>query len=389
MNKTMNEKYTKWVACWGNALSITDRKESTFSKNLTLRYPLKVCFSGSKLRFHFNNITGTEDVTLTKVTVAKSFGKNSIDTSTLTKVTFDGKDSAFMTAGGFTVSDEIDFNITAGEDIAVNIYLGDFTQMNSGVSTIGPLSKAFFSYGDFSESENLPADLTRPTHRFYFMDTIDVLTEEKNHALICYGDSITAQSWPEYLSLRTWEEGYNNVSIIRRAASGTRILDQYDCITYQSYGIKGSTRFPYEIVTAGADAVIIQHGINDIIHPVGYDVNEFRPWRNLPTSKEMADGIVNLYVNHAKELGLKVYGGTLLPIWGWRTYAEFRDLIRQNFNDWIRTYEGFDGVVDFDEAVRSTENPKAFGEGMDSGDHLHPSEKAYKLMAYTVPKELF
>lgn len=48
----------------------------------------------------------------------------------------------------------------------------------------------------------------------------------------------------------------------------------------------------------------------------------------------------------------------------------------------------FSGCVDFDMAVKDSNNPKAFAPGFDSGDHLHPSEMAYKTMADCVPKEL-
>lgn len=57
-------KFTKWVALWGNATSITDRTESIYAKDITLRYPINICFSGSKLRFRFSNLTGTEPVKL-------------------------------------------------------------------------------------------------------------------------------------------------------------------------------------------------------------------------------------------------------------------------------------------------------------------------------------
>ena len=40
----------KWVACWGNATSITDRREAVYAKNLTLRYPVRMPFTGSALR---------------------------------------------------------------------------------------------------------------------------------------------------------------------------------------------------------------------------------------------------------------------------------------------------------------------------------------------------
>ena len=381
-------QFTKWVACWGNATSIIDQKECVYSRNLTLRYPIFMCFSGSTLRFRFSNLTGTEPVTISAASAADTITDKTIDISTVKEITFQGKREVTIQPGQEVQSDEIPYEVTAGKSVSVSIYLADYTQMNSGVLITGPLSKGFYSYGNFERSGELPVDLTRNTSWFYFLNTIDILTEEKNHALICYGDSITAQSWPDYLTLRAWEEGFHDVSIIRRAVSGTRILRQYDCITYAAYGLKGETRFPLEINTAGADAVLIQHGINDIIHPVGTDVNVFRPWSDMPTLEELEEGMISLYVKEARIRGLKVYAGTLLPIHGWRTYAKFRDELRCAFNDWMRTSELFDGCVDFDETVRNPEKPEAFGEGCDSGDHLHPSERAYKMMAYAVPEKL-
>ena len=380
----MSNDFTTWVACWGNATSITDRKEANYARNLTLRYPIRVCFSGSKLRFHFSNLTGTEPVTITKAFVAKSANGDE-----------EYKPVAITAAGSLTIqpgqellSDEIPFDVTAGDTIEVSLYLGDFTQMNAGTLVTGPLSKGQYSYGDFAEARQLPADLTRNTNWFYFLNTIDVFTEATNRALICYGDSITAQSWPDYLANELWDRGLRDVAIIRRAVCGTRILRQYDCITYQAYGLKGATRFPIEMNVAGASAVIIQHGINDIIHPVGVEVNKFRPWSDMPALADLQQGVENIYVNHARALGLKVYSGTLLPIFGWRTYQPFRDDLRNQFNEWLRTSPLFDGCIDFDKAVRDAKQPEKFADGFDSGDHLHPSEAAYKVMAETVINKL-
>jgi lysophospholipase L1-like esterase len=265
------------------------------------------------------------------------------------------------------------------------MYMADYTQMNSGTLITGPLSKGFYAYGDYAEADVLPLDLTRHTNWFYFLNTIDVLTSADNRAIVCYGDSITAQSWPDYMAQMAYG---SNAAIIRRAVSGTRILRQYDCITYQAYGLKGATRFPIEMNVAGATDVIIQHGINDIIHPVGEDVNPFRPWSDLPTVEEMERGVEDIYVKPAKAMGLKVWSGTLLPIYGWRTYNEDRDRMRQQFNEWLRTSPIFDGCIDFDAAVRSNTNPKAFAEGYDSGDHLHPSERAYEAMAQAAVRRM-
>ena len=375
--------YTKWVACWGNATSITDRKECVYAKDITLRYPVRIVFNGSKLRLRFSNLTGTESVELTRVFIAKT---GSTEAYAPVAVTFDGNATTAIAPGREQTSDEIAFGCSAGDMIEVSIYLGKCTQMNSGTLITGPLSKGRYAYGDFAAQQELPLDLTRNTNWFYFLNTIDILTEEQNHALVCYGDSITAQSWPDYLAIRAWESGHRSVAIIRRAVSGTRILRQYDCITYQAYGLKGATRFPIEMNVAGADAVIIQHGINDIIHPVGKDVNPFRPWSDMPTCEDLIRGTQEIYIAHARQLGLKVWAGTLLPIYGWRTYNEMRNEMRCQFNEWLRTSTDFDGCIDFDLAVRDTDNAAAFALGYDSGDHLHPSEAAYKAMGDAVPE---
>lgn len=380
-----NTKYTKWVSCWGNATSITDRKESTYAKDLTLRYEIEIPFDGDRLRFRFSNLTRTEAITIKKANVAL---KNDFNASN-TPITFNGGNgSVAIQPGKEKESDEIPFNVKAYEVAVVSFYLEGFTQMNAGTLVTGPMSIGQYSYGEFTDAEKLPAELTRHTQWFYFINTIDIHTDEKKRAIICYGDSITAQSWPDWLIIRAREEGSHDVAVIRRAVSGTRILRQYDCITYQAYGLKGATRFPIEMNTSGVSDVIIQHGINDIIHPVGTDVNPFRPWSDMPTVEDLENGVKDIYVRHARELGFKVWSGTLLPILGWRTYTAERDRIRNEFNEWLRSSEVFDGCIDFEKAVRNTSDPRAFAPGFDSGDHLHPSEKAYKAMADAVPLEL-
>lgn len=377
----------KWVAAWGNATSIADRKPENYAKNLSLRYPLYMPFDANKLRIGVSNFCGTENVTISKITVAESDGARNIVKSTLKSVTFDGKEGVTLEKGTSKKSDEIDFDVKADSFISVTIYLSDFTEMRSGIIITGPLSKGYYSIGDATESEGLDINLTRNTNCFYFLTDVDVLTDEKNKSLVCFGDSITAQSWPDYLTLRLKEEGVSNISVIRRAASGTRILRQYENITYDSYGLKGDIRFPNEIEVSGSETVIIQHGINDIIHPVGVDINPFRPMSDLPTAEELADGIRG-YIKIAKEKKLKIMVGTLLPIWNWRTYAEFREKLKNEFNEWIRTSNEFDYCVDFDKALRDEADIRRFAEGFDSGDHLHPSESAYKKMAEIIPIDL-
>lgn len=371
----------KWVTVWGNAPSITEHRAETYAKDITLRYPVTCAFGGQKVRLHFSNFCGTEPVTLTRVTLARAMGDREISLHNARLVTFGGEESVTIPAGEEIFSDEINFRIKPKGVLAVSIYLGSFTLMRTGVVAIGPLSKGFFSVGDCTFSQVLPLERTRTTSTFYFFCGLDLYTEDENRAVILYGDSITAQSWADYLAMECMNDPYNRIAIVRRAASGTRVLREYSCITYESYGLSGRHRFEREISTvSGADTVIIQQGINDIIHPVGTDVNPFRPMSDLPAAGQLEEGVEE-YFKIAADRGLKVYIGTLLPIKGWRTYAPFREELRNAFNDWARSRRDIAGCIDFDRALRSPEEPEAFAAGYDSGDHLHPSESAYRAMA--------
>jgi len=330
---------------------------------------------------HFSNFCGTEPITLTQITVAPAVSDREINLKDAALVTFGGAESVTIEAGAEIVSDEISLRVKPQGYISISIYIKEFTLMRSAVVVTGPLSKGFYSLGNMALASVLPLETTRSTDTFYFLTGVDLLTDDDKRSVICYGDSITSQSWPDYLSLKCINDPYNVTAAVRRAASGTRVLREYTCMTYESYGLCGKNRFEREISTvSGADAVIIQQGINDIIHPVGTEINPFRPMSDLPTLEELEGGI-DYYVQTAKKYGLKVYLGTLLPIYGWRTYAPFREEMRNEFNDWIRRKEDIDGVIDFDRALRNPALLFAFAEGYDSGDHLHPSEKAYEVMA--------
>lgn len=383
----MSVNRMKWVGTWGNAISVTERRPENYAKNLTLRYPVKMMLSGDALRITLDNFCGTEAVMLTCANIAASIGDDGISVDSVKKLTFGGSESVVIEAGEKIVSDPVEFPVKQGDDIAVSLYFRDFTEMRSGVLITGPLSKGYFAVGNQTNEAVLEPDTSKRTGWFYFLSDIEVLTDTKKRAIICFGDSITAQAWPDYLIQRTLEIGDGTTSVVRKAASGTRILRQYDNITYDSYGLKGAIRFPREALVSGADTVIIQHGINDIIHPVGEEMNRFRPWSDLPSAQEMIDGL-RMYIETARSYGLKTYLGTLLPIEGWRTYAGFREELRCEVNEWIRTTNEADGCIDFDRSICNPQRPQAFADGFDSGDHLHPSQAAYRRMAEEVPESL-
>ena len=243
----MNTNNTKWTSIWGNAVSIAENRPESYSKNITLRYPIYSHFSGDALRITFDNYCGTEAITIHKTTL--------LINNEFIVVTFNHQPEVTIPAGERMVSDEIKCDIKAKNIFFVSFYLKDYTQMRSMVYASGPLSTGIYAMGDMTEEKDISINISRNTNNFYFLSNVSVLTETDNRCIVCYGDSITAQDWPNYLALRCREKGYDHTSVIRRATSGSRILREYDNITYESYGLKGTNRFEHEVPTDGADTV--------------------------------------------------------------------------------------------------------------------------------------
>ena len=369
----------RWVSVWGNAVSVAENRPERYAKDITIRYPIHVPFGGTAVRLTFDNYCGTESITLNKVTCFYG-GK-------FYPVLFRGERAVTIPAGGSAVTDPLEVTVNEGEILQISFYLADFTQMRSVVFACGPLSEGLYANGDETENASIDIVTSRKTNLFYFLSNVSVLTDRENRAVVCYGDSITAQDWPDDLAMRCFREGYHKTAIIRRATSGSRILREYHCLTYESYGLMGSHRFAHEVPTDGADVVIIQQGINDIIHPVGEKINVFRPMSDLPTVEQLIEGL-KTYIAQAREFGYRVYVGTLLPMGGWRTDAPFRQEMRHAYNNFIRTTDLIDGCIDFDKALEDPDRPDWFKPEYDSGDHLHPSKAGYERMAMEIPAEL-
>lgn len=370
---------SKWVSAWGTATSIAERREGNYAKNLTLRYSFKCTLNGSKIRVRFSNICGNDDVRITKAFAAAYKGETEIDTEKIAAITFNGAHDGIIPAGGEVTSDEIEFTCVKGTDIAISMYFEEMTELMSTVYTEGPCQDNYFANGDFADARELPLENRMPTQYTYFLNTVDVLTDDTARSIILFGDSITAQSWPDRLNLK-FIANNDNIAGIRRGVSGTRVLGQYDCLQYAHYGLSGKNRFVQECNCAGADTVIIFHGINDLIHPDG--INPFRPMSNFPDLDEMVEGF-RYYIKEARKMGLKVIMTTILPIEGWRTYEEWREEMRVKVNEWIRSTDEIDGFIDFDKAVCDPENNKALKAEYDSGDHLHPSGNGAQQLAET------
>lgn len=123
----------------------------------------------------------------------------------------------------------------------------------------------------------------------------------------------------------------------------------------------------------GVSDVIFLEGINDI--GVG---NTTGPY---VSADQLAAGMKKIIAEaHARDL--KVFGGTVTPFQGAAYYTAAGEAEREAVNKWIRTSGAFDGVIDFDAAVRDPNHPLRLNPLYDTGGgHLHPNDLGYKAMA--------
>jgi lysophospholipase L1-like esterase len=136
------------------------------------------------------------------------------------------------------------------------------------------------------------------------------------------------------------------------------------------------------LATPGVKILVLMEGINDIGRTFTPEAAQE------PATLDDLEGAVRQIVTRAHDHGIKVYGVTLTPYRGAHYYAEAGGKMRQSFNDWIRNSGTFDGVIDFDAALRSKSEPDRLDPAYDSNDHLHMNDRGYAALGDTVPLSL-
>ncbi len=378
---------TKWVAGWGTACTTICMNHTEYFKDQTFRYVIYPTVDGTGLRLHFSNRFNTEPTTITRVTVAQRTEGSSIDPATLTPVTFGGSESLTMEAHGeHYVSDDIKFDFKAGKEFSVSLYCADLTLNMTGHSNNGYYIKKYYTKGDHTSSADIPWETWGENGPYCFLHTIDFETPAKANVrpIVAFGDSITAQPWPDCLARRLLSLGITDRTVVRKGIGGNRMLRDYIHRIKKHWGPAGVKRFEREVLQAGVERVFLLHGINDLIHP-GVK-NPFCSMSELPTTEEMIERGYKQYIKMAHDNGVKIYLATILPCPRCMNDDGVREKIRLEVNAWIRSQTMSDGVIDFEAAVWDPADHQQIFAEYDSGDHLHPSLAGAQKMADSIPE---
>jgi lysophospholipase L1-like esterase len=355
--------------------------------NQSVRQIVHTSHGGSLIRVKLSNLFGTTPVTFAEARVARSTGNGGIDPATDRALRFDGRGSVTLAAGEERWSDPVYLQVPTQSDLAISLYVPQNTPVVT-THTIG-MQTNYLSPGDQAGATVM--NNATATTMYYWLSEVDASTAASGDAtdlathpykvVVTFGDSITDgygsttdanRRWPNDLDNRVQADAKDlgRVSVVNAAIAGNRWI-------YDGVGPAGVTRFAHDVAgVSGATHVMILLGINDI--GLGLLV---------PQQNVSADQIIAAMQNtiaQAKASGIKIYLGTITPYNGASYYDAAGELKREAVNAFVRSANGADGVLDFDQVVRDPSNPTALLPAYDSGDHLHPNDIGYQAMANSI-----
>ncbi len=343
-------------------------------KNQTVRMVVHSSVGGSALRVRLSNAYGTRPVLIGKVDVASHQTGPVTVANTDHMVTFNGRKSVMIPVGQEVVSDPVQMSVRDEQDLVVSVFLPKATgpttwhfEAESTTYTSTP--------GDWTaEAGGSPYQTEIPS--WFYLDGIDVMRRPLKGTVLAFGDSITDGHfstidangrWPDWLARRI--SPGQQFSVLDEGIGGNRVLTDSP-----TAGESALHRFHRDMLNQiGVSDVIFLEGINDI--GVG---NTTGPY---VSADQLAAGMKKIIAEaHARDL--KVFGGTVTPFQGAAYYTAAGEAEREAVNKWIRTSGAFDGVIDFDAAVRDPNHPLRLNPLYDTGGgHLHPNDLGYKAMA--------
>ncbi|WP_433174212.1 SGNH/GDSL hydrolase family protein [Actinoallomurus sp. CA-150999] len=363
-----------WVGTWEAAASGTVDALPGYS----IRNVVHADVGGPAVRVRVSNRLGTAPLTLGEVTVAvqQTGSPKSPEAvaGTMREVTFRHAGSVTVPAGADAVSDPVPLRVPTGGNLLVTLY----TPTASGPATFhhSALQTSFLASGGDHAAEPAGTAYTTSTGYWYYLTGVDVFRPQVRGDVVALGDSITDGSgstsnanrrWPDDLAARLNAlPPSRRFGMLNAGIAGNRLL-------LDDTGPNALSRLDEDVFSrSGVRALIVLEGINDI--------------KNDPPQTDPAriEDAYRRIVHRAHAHGIRVIGGTITPFGGHGGYTDELEAVRQAVNAFVRTSGLFDGVADFDAAVRDPADPHQVLLAYDHGDHLHMNDAGYRAMADAV-----
>lgn len=372
-----------WVGTWGTAPQLVERHNNPPSpglENNSLRQIVQVSIGGKKVRLKLTNEFSQDatEIKAVELALAKTAGSSpEIDESSMVSLTFDGLSSVTIPAGGKVVSDAVNFKMGDRENVAITIHYG----AASSTSVSGHPGSRTTSYLKAGNATDFN-DAVRTDH-WYNILALEVEAPKKAGAVAILGNSITDGRGSTTNQQNRWADVLSRRLLANKATRQVGVLNMGiggNCVLRGGLGPTGSSRYPRDLFgQEGVKWIILFEAVNDL--------------GGARNGLETAERIIDVYkqiIQEAHQKGIRVFGATITPFKGNRYFTEDHEKGRSVLNEWIRTAEMLDGVIDFDKAVRNPDDPMAMQEAfLFENDWLHLNAYGYETMGGCIDLNLF
>jgi len=373
-----------WVDTW----SAVPDTAGPVVNDQTVRQIVRASVGGSEVRIRLSNLFGTVPITLGPAHIAlHASGADTVPGSDHALL-FNGKPTVTIAKGQSVLSDPVKMDVKPLQELAVSLYAPAEAQYHpSTAHNAGSATAYITESGDATAATQYPKGEVSGMR--FFLTDVEVSGPAAKATVVTFGDSITDgvgstqdanTRWPDYLAERLQADAkLSSIGVANAGIGGNRIL-------HDNYGPSALARFDRDALDKpGVRWIVLLEGINDI-GGSGF------AWeaKDKVSAQQLIDGMKTLIARaHAKHV--KIYGATLTPYGGngWPYHSVAGEKAREALNDWIRHSGAFDGVVDFEQAIRDPAAPEKMLPAYDSGDHLHPNSAGYNAMAQAVDLKLF
>jgi len=360
--------------------------------NQTLRQVVHLTLGGSRIRIVLTNTFGTAPLMIGAAQVALRESHASITSGSNRPLTFGGRSQVAIAADAILVSDPVDLTAPDFADLAIDLYLPGNTAATTSPVTIHPAAwqTSYVSPpGNHVGAVTMPVQSTTAYRRadglvtasWFFLMRVEVVAPPEAGVVVAIGDSITDGTastidtnnrWPDHLARRLAGAGLR-MAVLNAGIGGNRLLAEGN-------GPSALSRFDRDVIAQpGVTHAIVLEGINDIGQA------------GLPPSPDAVDLIAahRQLIERAHAHSIRIYGATLTPFEGAAYWTAEGEAKRQALNEWIRTGRAYDGVFDFDAAVRNPDRATQLQARYDSGDHLHLNAAGYQAVAGAIDLTVF
>ena len=393
-----NGRADHWVGTWATAVVPRPQAAPGAGRgpaplnfnNQTLRQIVHTSLGGDRVRIVLSNAFGTVPLQVGAASVALRQKDSAIVASSSRPLTFGGSTSTIVAAGAIAISDPVQLALPAFADLAIDIFLPADTAASPSPLTThnGALQTSYVSSpGNHAAAGELPVMTT--TQAWFFLSAVEVAAPAQAGAVVAFGDSITDGTlstpdtnnrWTDHLARRLMAQANSTrapmMGVLNEGIAGNRVLSDF-------VGPSALARFDRDVLAqSGVTHVILLEGINDIGLPA--------PGQPIPSAAEIIAGHRQI-IERAHAHGLKVIAGTFLPFEGANLgaiapgyYSVEKDARRQAVNEFIRTSKAYDGIIDFEMAVRDPGHPLQVLQQFKGADNLHLTDAGYQAMAAAV-----